>query len=203
MKNNIQEHTFFDEYFNDEIVIIDLGACKGDFTTQMDKLYRVKKAILVEASSTNFSEIPQKDNYVSYNRIISKNQNQSVVFYEDENSPYNGSTIFNYFDGVTHEIPTITLDEIIESNNIATVDLLKIDIEGSEYELLNNIQDLTYLKINQITVEFHDFLDKSLIPETQKIIEKLKNLGYSYEIASAEWSNFVAPHYDVIFYRNK
>jgi FkbM family methyltransferase len=203
MKNNIQEHTFFDEYFNDEIVIIDFGACKGDFTTQMDKQYKVKQAILVEASLKNFSQIPQKDTYVLYNRIVSKNQNQTVEFYEDENSPYNGSTMFNYFNGIKHEILTITLDEIIKENNITKIDLLKVDIEGSEYDLLNNIQDETYSKINQITVEFHDFLDKNLIPETKKIIEKLNSLGFSHEITSAKWSNIVAPHYDVIFYRKQ
>jgi FkbM family methyltransferase len=203
MKNNIQEHTFFDEYFNENLVIIDLGACKGEFTTKMEDVYKLKKAILVEASFKNFSEIPKKDNYVLYNRVISNNQNQLVEFYEDSNSPYNGSTIFNYFDGVKHEVLTITLDEIIKENDITEIDLLKIDIEGSEYELLNNIQDETYSKINQITVEFHDFLNEDLIPKTKEIIEKLSKLGYSYEVSSAEWANFVAPHYDVIFYRKQ
>jgi hypothetical protein len=106
MERIIKEHTFFDELFNDEIIIIDLGACKGEFIDEMNKIFKIKKAILVEANPTNFKLLESKENYVLYNKAITNKSNEIIDFYEDINSPYNGSKIFNYFNGTKHEIKT-------------------------------------------------------------------------------------------------
>lgn len=202
MEKVIMEHTFFDDLLNDEIVVIDLGACKGEFINTIEKEYKVKKAILVEANPTNFNHLIPKDNFILYNRVISNKSNEIVDFYEDPKSPYNGSKIFNYFQGINHKIETISLVDIINDNKITYVDLLKIDIEGSEYEIMLDISDEIYNIINQITIEFHDFVDSELKKETEKIINKLENLGFkriSKPIQHMNNSN----NYDVLFYKTK
>jgi hypothetical protein len=100
MERVIKEHTFFDELLNDEIVIIDLGACRGEFVNEMDNLFKIKKAILVEANPTNYKNLTTKDNFILYNNAVSDKSGDVIEFYEDTNSPYNGSKIFNYFNGV-------------------------------------------------------------------------------------------------------
>lgn len=49
-------------------------------------------------------------------------------------------------------VPTISLEDILKEAGLESVDLLKVDIEGSEYEFLYD-KDLT--KINNIVVELH------------------------------------------------
>ena len=196
----IKEHTFFDDFFENEITIVDLGACKGEFTNEMSDRYKIKKAILVEANPTNFKLLPVKENYVLYNKVVSQYSNTSVDFYEDKNSPYNGSKMFNYFNGIKHKINTITLNEIIEQNNLHQIDILKVDIEGSEYEIMPNITEEIYSKIRQISIEFHDFIDVNLKNKTQEIINKLENLGFNRISKPIRYMNN-SENYDVLFYK--
>ena len=65
----------------------------------------------------------------------------------------------------------------MKSNNHNYLDLLKMDIEGSEYEVIENILNNS-IKINQIVVEFHPHLIKNGRKKTQDIIQKLNQKGY-------------------------
>jgi FkbM family methyltransferase len=200
MERIIMEHTFFDYLLSEEITVVDLGACKGEFVDSLNNFFKIKKAILVEANPTNFITLTEKNNYVLYNKIISKNSNEILDFYEDEKSPYNGSKNFNYFNGKVHKISTINLEDIVKENNLSIIDILKIDIEGSEYDILPFISDEVYSIIKQITVEFHDFIDPSLKTKTNEIIQKLEGLGFSRISKPINYMNN-SDNYDVLFYK--
>lgn len=198
MERIIKEHTFLDDYLNDEITIIDLGACLGEFTEGIDNEFKLKKSILVEAGPMNFSQIKRKDNYVIYNNVISSIPNKTYEFFEDPTSPYNGSIIFKGFPGVYKKVESVTLQNIFEQNNISKVDIMKVDIEGSEYDLLLNTDEEILTKIKQITVEFHEFLDSRLKTETIKVFNRLTNLGFKHITKKLhDFSN-----YDVLFYKD-
>jgi FkbM family methyltransferase len=202
MIKEIKEHTFFDDSFQEEITIIDLGACRGEFIDEMNLLYNIKKAILVEANPTNFSQLKKFPNYILYNNAIASKDNNIIEFFEDPNSPYNGSRDFNYFNGIKHSIKTINLETLCKENDIDFIDILKIDIEGAEYDVLENLSDSFFDKIGQITVEFHDFVDPDLKPKTLKIIERMSNLGFSYMSKPIKYMHD-SDYYDVLFYRPK
>lgn len=200
MERVIKEHTFFDDLLRDEIIVVDLGACKGEFIEEFNNLYNVKKAILIEANPTNFSQLKPKPNYVLYNNLISNINDVEIIFYEDTNSPYNGSYVFNYFNGIEHKLKTKTLETLMLENNIDYIDILKVDIEGSEYDVMPSISDETYSKIGQITIEFHDFIDNSLKEKTQNIINRLNGLGFKHISKPITYMNN-SSNYDVIFYK--
>ncbi len=48
------------------------------------------------------------------------------------------------------------LSDVIRDNNINQIDLLKIDVEGSELDVLMGIENEDWSKINQIVLEAHD-----------------------------------------------
>lgn len=202
MIQEIKEHTFFDNYLRKEINVVDLGACRGEFVDEINNLYNIKKAILVEANPTNFSQLKDFPNYISYNKAISSENGNIIEFYEDPSSPYNGSKDFNYFNGIKHQIETINLETLCNDNNIDFIDILKIDVEGAEYEVLENLPDSFFNKIGQITVEFHDFVDPELKPRTLQIVERIKSLGFSY-IAKPIKHMHGSDFYDVLFFRPK
>lgn len=56
------------------------------------------------------------------------------------------------------EIHTKTLPQIFDLCRIARIDLLKMDIEGAEYETFFSIPKQMLERIGAITMEFHDFL---------------------------------------------
>jgi FkbM family methyltransferase len=49
-----------------------------------------------------------------------------------------------------------TLSSVISELNINSIDLLKIDVEGEEYEVLQGIESSDWTKIKQIVAEVHD-----------------------------------------------
>jgi FkbM family methyltransferase len=48
-----------------------------------------------------------------------------------------------------------TLPEVVEQNDLACIDLLKMDIEGSEYETLLATPSLVFARISRIALEYH------------------------------------------------
>lgn len=200
MEKVIKEHTFFDELFNDEIVVIDLGACKGEFIDELNNHYKIKKAILVEANPTNFNKLINRENYILYNRLVSNKKNESIKFYEDPKSPYNGSNMFNYFNGIEHNIQSITIEELIQENNLDYIDILKIDIEGSEYDVMPSISENILSKVRQITIEFHDFIDNNLKDKTENIIKRMESFGFDRISKPIKYMNN-SNNYDVLFYK--
>ncbi|MGQ1785242.1 MULTISPECIES: FkbM family methyltransferase [unclassified Saccharicrinis] len=57
------------------------------------------------------------------------------------------------------------------------IDLLKMDIEGAEYEVIDGILDAD-VEINQIAIEFHERFFKEGKQKTIEFIQKMKNNGY-------------------------
>lgn len=50
----------------------------------------------------------------------------------------------------------ISLENIFSSNNIHHCDLLKIDVEGAEYDILYSLSDNLYNRIKRIHLEYHN-----------------------------------------------
>jgi len=200
MKQVIKEHTFFDDLFGREIVLVDLGAARGEFSFEMSKRYPFAKGILVEPNPTNLKCIPQIPNCVVYPNLIGNNSGELNTFFEDVTLPYNGSKIFPNNNCVEHRIETITLGDIAERNNLSYIDLLKVDVEGTEYEILMSGNDHVFQMCRQITVEFHDFVDVSLKPKTLLILKRFKQMGFEVIANPGHWG-FGTDHYDVLFYK--
>jgi FkbM family methyltransferase len=68
-----------------------------------------------------------------------------------------------------YQVRTITLDKFIKKNRIKSIDILKVDIEGSEYDLFKGAKNL--LKKNKIKIILVEIMDKkSLYKKKEKII---------------------------------
>jgi uncharacterized LabA/DUF88 family protein len=78
-----------------------------------------------------------------------------------------------------------TLNSLIE--RVGEIDLLKIDIEGAEYDLLEKTDIELLTKANNIILEFHDNNDGRVNKLTEKLISadfevKLYNELIQYEV---------------------
>ena len=60
------------------------------------------------------------------------------------------------------------------------ISLIKLDIEGAELKALRSLDDSDYSYIDQITLEFHDFMFLSLKKETEEVIKVIQNKGYYF-----------------------
>jgi FkbM family methyltransferase len=79
--------------------------------------------------------------------------------------------------GGSDTLPCTTIEREMKSNRHDFIDLLKIDIEGFEYEVLESCLSQGIL-INQICVEFHDFFPEISRAKTVEMIHSLKSHGF-------------------------
>jgi len=81
------------------------------------------------------------------------------------------------------EIEVKTIDDILSTKKISKVKMLKIDVEGHEYEvLLGSIQSLKNKKIDKILCEIHKKYLKTKGIDPNKIFSLLKEHGFSINI---------------------
>ena len=81
---------------------------------------------------------------------------------------------------VLDRVEKITLKKLMEDNKIEKLDLLKIDIEGSEYKVFETIEDETLAKINKIILEYHyngDNVNGNFF-SIEPVINKLRKNGF-------------------------
>jgi len=88
------------------------------------------------------------------------------------------SLIKNMFSSDYDIIHTTTIKDLMAQENHHHIDLLKLDIEGAEVKVLNNMLD-SEIYPTYLCIEFDLMLKgKDLGEETVKTISRLKNSGY-------------------------
>ena len=83
-----------------------------------------------------------------------------------------------YQKGESVDCELTTLSNVVEAESVNQIDLLKIDVEGAEYEVLTGIRPEHWSRIGQIIVEVHDGVNA-----LTSIVELLQEAGFdtSYE----------------------
>lgn len=155
-------------------VIIDCGANIGLSTIYFKNRFPDAKIIAIEPEISNFELL--KKNTEKYNDIFCVNSgvwNKSTNLKIKEGNNGNWGFVLeevNYQNANT--ISAVSIYEIIQNYKISQIDILKIDIEGSEKELFEmNFEN--WLKITQILiVELHDGLREGASKSFFKAISK-------------------------------
>jgi FkbM family methyltransferase len=82
------------------------------------------------------------------------------------------------------KVKAISLQQILESNNLNSVDLLKLDCEGSEYPIIYETPKSVWDKIKMIYIEDHP-LDKEK-RNHEASVKHLESLGYKCDSILAD-----------------
>jgi len=160
--------------------VIDLGANVGQFAEALTAKYACT-CYAVEPMPNLLGQIRDNPRIRKLNYAISID-NAPVKIYVSRNREANSvhKSIAESCELESEfECPGITLESLLAKYAIAQVDLLKVDIEGSEQMLFDSVSDETLAGIKQITIEFHDFIAGSITTaEVQKIVSRLESIGF-------------------------
>lgn len=106
-------------------------------------------------------------------------KNTGVAKFSFPENQNEGSFTIERIDKKKHTaFPITSVSEFCKQEKIKKIDCLKLDIEGFEYEVLDDVLSNPSITITQILVEFHHFFDD--IPKylTKGAMKKLKKAGY-------------------------
>lgn len=107
-------------------------------------------------------------------------RNETAVFYLPKNDAYvSGSVIQNDFvdQGKRVEVELRTLRTFVTKHGHEKIDVLKMDIEGAEYEVLPDILN-SGIQIGQILVEFHHRMVEDGYAKTKAAVQLLRDHGF-------------------------
>lgn len=166
--------------------IVDIGGHIGSFSIWAARQANNGQVFTYEPNSDNFKllqenkNLNQVSNLNIFNMAVAEQAGEMTLF----NSAHQnmGHSLYeNHLPNKT-VVKTTTIDEILETNKIKQVDLLKIDAEGAEYPILLNAQSNTLQKVNKIILEYHDYLNHGYT--YRDIGNKLKSNGFQVEIVA-------------------
>lgn len=200
----ISEHTFFEENLSN-IIVLDLGACEGRFLKGILEKFSFKRYIAIEANPFLYNILKEFESdkiNIIHAAVVDSNYPKKVMdFNVDPSSVFNSSGFWKEKEWEQYQVNTITLKDIFERFELKHIDLLKMDIEGAEWAILEEFDEDDYKRIDQITVEFHDFIKPEMQKRTKDIIYKLKKLGYKHKFKGIEYLHN-SKYYDSLFYKS-
>ena len=169
-------YRIYSDQFNGNGVFVDIGANIGSVSLFVDSFNRNRndnnklRVIAVE---------PEPDNLVLLNQNIQNNPVQNItivpnaIWHEEKmvsiSSRGGNSSIVNLENEIKTDVAAITMEQLFSLHNIKEVDVMKIDIEGAEFDLIINTPAETLAKIKRLVLEF----DKSFDGSFGRMIEKL------------------------------
>ncbi len=184
-----------------QITLLDLGANVGGFPVLLDSMnIKIKKLVAVEYNPNTFYRlginISSNFNYeyyllnkavVGYDRNISKN----ITMGGTGDSIYDNTKTNS---SVNKIIPGITFDQIYNAyfDHSEIIDLVKIDIEGTEYEIFENKNYIQLQNCKFLLIELHSLANKSM----NFIISKLIELDFEMITPN------ISKNKNVFFFRN-
>ena len=179
-------------------IVYDLGANIGVFT-RWATLFNPKAIYSFEPTPSLFKDLQQtfiQDSNVYVLDLAITSETKTLNYYELTENTGNSlveipkeNRIGDIFKGVT-QVQGINLEEYVIENMLPLPTLLKIDIEGSEYDFFATTSDAFFANANQIIVEFHHNIEGiSKLDKIQNVIKRFLNLGYKIQVKEGDSIN--------------
>jgi FkbM family methyltransferase len=176
-----------------DLTILDIGANIGitaQYFANFGKVYSVEPAkehfnCLFEMIKYNKLE----DKITPINKALFMNNDKYPFFHNKNRTMYSLHSAVSDGSSEPEEVSCISLDKLFEEYEIDHVDMMKLDVEGSEVEILSsegfrNVCE----KIDTIIIERHAWSGRN----PNQILEVLKMRGFIVEKIQAEADILVA-----------
>ena len=188
------------------LVVFDVGCFRGVFTKNILKLTDRKKIKFylfdINKNTKKYISNLILSRNISYNEVALSDKNGTAEYNYNSFFESSGSSLSSLYRNdakwissrklllkillqstknyVKYRVPTLTLDTFVKKKRIKSIDLLKVDIDGSEYEFLQGAKvTLKENKIKVILIEIND-KKKNYKKKEKKIINFLKKRNFTF-----------------------
>lgn len=155
---------YFTPFSNKEKAIVDLGAQAGIYSLYIAYCVKNKNARIYsfEPDPDNFKQLCKnieinklKEIITPFKKAVAKDNGK--LFFYTSNQSSRSSSLFNIkMSGSKVMVDSISLQSLFKMLKLNRCDVLKVDIEGAEYEVFYNSPTEIVKKIDNICMECHD-----------------------------------------------
>jgi FkbM family methyltransferase len=200
LSNSIPYHNNYIEYFvhkkyskwlnRSYKTVVDAGANVGVFSSYMLMNEYAKHIIAIDCDKKALVDLQRNFKHNTNVTVIPRalhSSTEPITFYHSPENPVISSTlspdkleshIAGIKGNVMEIVPTTTIPELVSA--YGEIDLLKIDVEGAEYDIILNTDASAFDNINNMFVECH-FFEIDYKQKYIALFDKLKSMGYLIE----------------------
>lgn len=168
--------------------VVDLGGNVGLFAARAARMAR--RVVTYEPIADNFECLRRNcDSRPNVESVLCAvaGKAQRIRVYRPKNPTLSGvHSIYTEMGGHMSEgydeVDAITLDQLFARHAIDHCDLVKIDVEGAEYEILHATSRETFGRIDRIHGEYHDVQPDDPRSRIGNFEGFLQSMGYTTEI---------------------
>jgi len=182
LKSKYKREYYFPEGLKPK-VIFDIGGNIGITSIYLASLFPEALIYSFEPLKENFEILTkntsQFNNIEVFNFGLGVKNGSFKLYLSDDIENYGGVSFYSDVEGNMKEsyseCEVKNVNDVIKEIGVTSVDLIKIDTEGAEYDILTNINDEFLNKTSWITGELHGNRDFELL-------NYLNNLGFSISL---------------------
>lgn len=174
---------------NETSIVFDLGGYEGQWASDIFSKYQSNIFVFEPCLeyANNIKERFSRNKQIKVFPFGLGKEDKRLLLYSHNDA----SSVYKPKYGKPDEVEIKKASTFLESNNISKIDLMKINIEGGEYDLLEELIATGATKMTKnIQVQFHDF-----VPDAYARMKNIHNLlsvthqpTYQYEFV---WENWV------------
>ena len=165
-------------------IIIDVGANAGFFTFFAASLFPGAQIYSYEPIENNFEQLKRNKalnptaRVWCFQKAVYGYSGEVALNYDFRDSFTTSASVYDNSNNQmgTVQVPCVTLQEIFDKHQLNRCHLLKMDCEGSEYEILYNCPSTYLHQVDQMAIEVHRGKDVS--QNITALADYLKSLDF-------------------------
>lgn len=182
-------------YCEQSKIIFDVGANIGYYTIQFaqktdGKVYAFEPMNYQFNSLLKNIELNELKNVYPIKKIVSDYEGNQRIYFSGMDNTAASSLVVKSDE--YEDVPSITLDKFCNKNDVQSIDLLKIDVEGYELHVLKGLSEMLYTnKIEHMFIEIVEQHLQKAGHTSEELLKYLHNYGYeAYSIKSGSLEQY-------------
>ncbi len=176
---------------NKNSIVFDFGGYDGEYTSDLYGMYGAKTYIF-EPLPSFYKKIEERfknnPDIIPFPYGLASNDRTEVMSIAGDATSFLSKKIQSGSEKVNIELKDAAV--FFMNNPIPNIDMVKINIEGGEYELLEYLIEKNLItKFDNILVQFHHFVDnpEQRMAAIQKELSKTHTLTFQFSFAWENW----------------
>jgi FkbM family methyltransferase len=186
---SFEGHSFLVDPLAKHPVVLDLGANYGSFSAAIATRHPGVRIVGAEPVPDLHSSLPEIAGAVFHQVAVSGERDRLKLFLNPGEDAATLVPEMRQPNVESIDVDVVTLDDLLADLDGTRLGLIKMDIEGAETAVLLDSPRTTLKRADQISVEFHDFLDPSRTQSVVDCEDRLTSLGFDVIRFSRDNSN--------------